>query len=76
MKREDHVFIGNVPGHKYENTYCPNCGKSVINRYIFDIDKKNLTKDGKCANCNYDLKIKLSKSYGIYTEILKLRFQK
>lgn len=55
----NYVYVGNVPGHKYENTYCPNCGKMVIKRYIFDINKLNLTKDGKCANCNYDLKIKL-----------------
>jgi pyruvate formate lyase activating enzyme len=20
------VYTGNVPGHKYENTYCPECG--------------------------------------------------
>jgi pyruvate formate lyase activating enzyme len=21
-----HVYIGNVPGHPLEHTYCPNCG--------------------------------------------------
>jgi pyruvate formate lyase activating enzyme len=53
----NYVYIGNVPSHRFENTYCPNCGKLVIERYIFDIKKVNLTKNGRCANCNYDLKI-------------------
>jgi len=53
----DYVYIGNVPNHKYENTYCPNCGKMVIKRYIFRTEKVGLTPNGYCANCNHDLKI-------------------
>jgi len=27
------VYLGNVPGHPYENTCCPYCGKLLIERY-------------------------------------------
>lgn len=27
------VYLGNIPGHPYENTYCPSCGKLLIERY-------------------------------------------
>jgi len=29
----NYVYIGNVPGHPYENTYCPRCGALLIKRY-------------------------------------------
>lgn len=44
------VYIGNVPGHKGESTYCPRCGKIVIGRYGFTITQMNLQK-GKCKFC-------------------------
>ena len=28
----DYVYLGNVYGHKYENTYCPDCGSLLIER--------------------------------------------
>ena len=43
-------YIGNVPGSKGENTYCPHCGKIVIERYGFRILQNNI-KDGKCPKC-------------------------
>lgn len=52
-------YIGNVPGHKYENTYCPNCGRLLIRRVgIFSVDVK-LTDDGRCPNCGEAVPIKL-----------------
>jgi pyruvate formate lyase activating enzyme len=27
-----YVYCGNVPGHKFENTYCPDCGTILIKR--------------------------------------------
>lgn len=57
------VYIGNVPGHPYENTYCPNCGKLVVGRYGFRIVEWKLTQDMRCKYCGYKLPIvgKLSK---------------
>ena len=30
----NYVYIGNVPGHKYESTYCPGCGELAILRKL------------------------------------------
>jgi len=44
-------YIGNVDGHKYESTYCPNCGESLVKRHGYYIVKYTITKDKKCPNC-------------------------
>ena len=49
-----YVYIGNVPGHKGENTYCPNCGKIVVKRIGYEILENNI-KDGKCKFCGYKI---------------------
>lgn len=45
-----YVYLGNVPGHPGENTYCPNCGKVIIERYGYSIKKKALSGN-KCQYC-------------------------
>lgn len=45
-----YVYLGNVPGHKLENTYCHKCGELLIERYVFEI-VKNKIKDNKCPEC-------------------------
>lgn len=45
-----YVYIGNVPGSKAQNTYCPSCNQLVIQRKGFHI-VQNKIKEGKCANC-------------------------
>jgi pyruvate formate lyase activating enzyme len=49
-----YVYIGNVPGHEGEHTYCPNCHKAVIKRMGFLIIENRL-KAGKCSFCNYSI---------------------
>jgi pyruvate formate lyase activating enzyme len=44
------VYVGNVPGHEGENTFCPNCGRKVIARTGFEVDAV-LLKKGRCASC-------------------------
>jgi pyruvate formate lyase activating enzyme len=44
------VYIGNVPGKGFENTYCPGCSKLVVERSGFSILSNNLS-DGKCKFC-------------------------
>lgn len=44
----EHVYIGNVPGTAASNTYCPKCGKLLIERKGFYI-LKNEIKNGKCS---------------------------
>ncbi len=45
-----YVYVGNVPGHDAENTYCHNCKKKLIARYGYYITENNIT-DGKCKFC-------------------------
>lgn len=48
----EYVYAGNVWGHKYESTYCPNCEELLIERYGFYVKKINL-KDARCPSCGY-----------------------
>ncbi|MFH1197935.1 MAG: AmmeMemoRadiSam system radical SAM enzyme [bacterium] len=43
-------YVGNVPGHAGNNTYCPKCGKIVINRSGFFVVENNIV-NGKCKYC-------------------------
>ena len=52
-----YVYIGNVPGHPLENTYCPGCGYKVIERRGFLVVKYDLRK-GRCPRCGYKINIK------------------
>lgn len=45
-----YAYVGNVPGHPGNNTYCPNCGSIVIKRSGFFVLEINLTK-GCCKFC-------------------------
>ncbi len=51
------VYSGNVPGHDYENTYCPNCGFKAVERYSVYLKSNNLREDGHCPKCSTDLGI-------------------
>ena len=44
-------YIGNVRGHKYENTYCPNCGEPLVKRLGYVIVRYNLTGMNECPKC-------------------------
>jgi len=46
-----YVYVGNVPGHEGESTFCPGCGKRVVGRYGYFITEKNVTAGGRCRNC-------------------------
>jgi pyruvate formate lyase activating enzyme len=51
----NYVYIGNVPGHKYEDTYCPNCGDKIIDRYGYHIVSNKII-EGRCKFCGYEIK--------------------
>ncbi len=53
-----YVYLGNVPGHPSENTYCPKCNELLIKRYSFEITQWNLTKDMRCPVCSNPIPIK------------------
>jgi len=45
-----YAYVGNVPNHPGNHTYCPNCKKVVIRRTGFFLEEMNV-KDGRCAFC-------------------------
>ena len=45
-----YVYTGNVPGNAAENTFCPGCGKIVIERWGFQVGNLRI-KDGRCTRC-------------------------
>ncbi len=53
----NYVYLGNVPSHRYENTYCPNCQELLIRRFSFDIVKWNITDDMQCPDCGHMIPI-------------------
>lgn len=49
------VYIGNIPGHPGENTYCPGCKKAVIRRVGYTVIENNLSSGGSCNFCQYSI---------------------
>jgi pyruvate formate lyase activating enzyme len=45
-----YVYLGNIPGHPAENTYCPKCRHIVVARIGFTVTEMHLRK-GKCEYC-------------------------
>lgn len=46
-----YVYIGNVPGHAAEHTYCHNCKKMIVERRGYSIVTNNIKK-GRCRYCS------------------------
>ncbi len=46
----EYVYVGNLPGHRLNNTYCPGCGNLLIRRIGFDV-LLNAIRGGKCPAC-------------------------
>jgi pyruvate formate lyase activating enzyme len=46
-----YVYIGNVPGHDHNSTFCPFCNRRVIHRTNFEVLEMNVM-DGKCKFCD------------------------
>ena len=51
------VYAGNDPGHvkSYENTYCPNCKTTLIERIGYLIRDYKITDDGCCPKCKTEI---------------------
>lgn len=45
-----YIYIGNVPGHPGENTYCPVCGEMVLQRWGIQLVQNRL-REGRCPSC-------------------------
>lgn len=49
-----YVTVGNVPGHRYNSTFCPKCNDILIRRVHFNVTQNNIT-DGNCASCGHNI---------------------
>lgn len=47
----NYVYIGNVPGHRAQNTFCPGCNHLIIMRRGYRIIE-NKVVDGRCSHCD------------------------
>ena len=45
-----YAYVGNVPGHPGNDTYCPRCGKAVVRRQSFFVTEVRLS-NGRCRFC-------------------------
>ncbi len=45
-----YAYVGNVPGHPGDQTYCHHCGEMIIQRQGFAVVAYHI-KDGKCGYC-------------------------
>lgn len=65
-----YVYISDLYGSRYENTYCPECGNILIEREgsmgepsvsdhcaVYDIVSNNLSDGGRCPKCGKELDI-------------------
>lgn len=66
-KREglNYAYLGNVPGHPLEHTYCPGCKNVVVKRFGFDIQGWHLDDNNACKYCGNKIPItgKLAENY-------------
>jgi len=46
-----YVYCGNIPGEEGEDTFCPHCGRRVIERAGFRVVKNEVVK-GECCHCH------------------------
>ena len=44
------VYVGNMPGHRYESTYCPRCGALLIGRAGLQI-RSTALRGSQCPRC-------------------------
>jgi AmmeMemoRadiSam system radical SAM enzyme/AmmeMemoRadiSam system protein B/AmmeMemoRadiSam system protein A len=45
-----YVYMGNVSDREHQNTYCPGCGRAVIERDGYVLEAFHV-RDGRCAHC-------------------------
>jgi len=50
----NYVYAGNIPGrvNEYENTICPGCHTTLIERHGYVIETYQITAQGTCPKCN------------------------
>jgi pyruvate formate lyase activating enzyme len=60
LARKDGVlypYLGNIRGHRYENTYCPNCEDKLIQRLGYTLITYKVTSENRCPKCSRPISI-------------------
>lgn len=57
-------YLGNVPGHRGENTYCPSCGQLLMERRSYAIVQNSITPTRQCPSCQREIPVVISASPG------------
>ena len=50
-------YVGNIPDHPGNHTYCPTCGKPIIKRFQWGVYEVKLTADKRCLYCKSPIPI-------------------
>jgi pyruvate formate lyase activating enzyme len=48
------AYVGNVDGHRLANTYCPQCGELLLERWGGKLER-DLTDGYNCVSCGFTL---------------------
>jgi len=48
------TYVGNVAGHRYAHTYCPNCSELLVRRELYFVSEVGM-EDGHCAFCGEEI---------------------
>lgn len=50
----EYIYIGNLPGHRRNSTFCPRCSTLLIQRVHFSVLEMNLRR-GQCPGCAHEV---------------------
>ena len=50
-----YVYLGNVPGHPGEHTFCPDCGTILARRGFLRLERCDVTAAGRCPRCERNI---------------------
>jgi len=50
-----YVYLGNVPDHPGEHTFCPNCGTILARRGLLQLLHCDVTPNGHCPHCGQEI---------------------
>ncbi|WFO75184.1 AmmeMemoRadiSam system radical SAM enzyme [Desulfurococcaceae archaeon MEX13E-LK6-19] len=53
-----YVYLGNISDEKYQDTYCPKCGKLLVKRRRYRVVEWKLTRDNRCPRCGEKIPVK------------------
>jgi pyruvate formate lyase activating enzyme len=57
-KGVQYVYLGNVGSHRLGNTYCPECGRLLIERKGYGTTRFHIKEDHRCASCGEPVPIR------------------